>query len=58
MNPEIYADRCRQCDLGFLRESYEREDGTLGRRCKAEDPQEYVKKGGKIEDSVGRKMSL
>ena len=52
---EVYEDRCRQCDLGFLRESYEREDGSLGWRCKAEDPAEYVKKGGKLEDTIGRK---
>jgi len=53
--PAIYADRCRQCDLGYLREAYERPDGTLGWRCPAEDPQSYVKKGGKIEDTLGRK---
>lgn len=53
--PELYADRCRQCDLGYLREAYERADGTLGWRCPAEDPETYVAKGGKLEDTVGRK---
>ena len=53
--PTIYADRCRQCDLGYLREAYERPDGALGWRCPAEDPESYVKKGGKIEDTLGRK---
>lgn len=53
--PDVYADRCRQCDLGYLREAYERPDGTLGWRCRAEDPESYVKKGGRLEDTVGRK---
>lgn len=53
--PDLYADRCRQCDLGYLREAYERPDGTLGWRCPAEAPADYVKKGGKLEDTVGRK---
>jgi nitronate monooxygenase len=52
---EVYADRCRQCDLGYLREAYERPDGTLGWRCPAEDPESYVKKGGNLEDTIGRK---
>jgi nitronate monooxygenase len=51
----VYADRCRQCDLGYLREAYERPDGSLGWRCPAEDPESYVKKGGKIEETLGRK---
>jgi len=53
--PEIYADRCRQCDLGYLREAYEKSDGTVGWRCMAEDPDVYVRKGGNREDTVGRK---
>lgn len=52
---DVYKDRCRQCDLGYLREAYERSNGRVGWRCKAEDPQEYVKKGGRLEDTVGRK---
>lgn len=52
---EVYNDRCRTCDLGYLREAYEKPDGSLGWRCRSEDPAAYVKKGGKIEDTVGRK---
>ncbi len=52
---EVYGERCRQCDLGYLREPYERENGSLGWRCRSEDPESYVKKGGKMEDTVGRK---
>ena len=53
--PEVYQQRPRVCDLGYLREGYERPDGTVGWRCCGEDPDEYVKKGGKLEDTVGRK---
>jgi len=52
---DVYAKRHRQCDLGYLREAYERPDGTLGWRCPAEDPELYVRKGGALEDTVGRK---
>ena len=54
-DPDVYARRRRQCDLGYLREAYERPDGTLGWRCPAEDPETYVSKGGNLEDTVGRK---
>ena len=52
---EVYNERCRTCDLGYLREAYEKPDGSLGWRCRSEDPEVYVKKGGDIEDTVGRK---
>ncbi len=53
--PEIYAARKRICDLGYLRHAYKKDDGTIGQRCPAEPVDDYVKKGGKIEDTVGRK---
>jgi nitronate monooxygenase len=54
-DPDIYAARRRQCDLGYLREAFEREDGTLGWRCPSEEPILYIGKGGTPEDTVGRK---
>jgi nitronate monooxygenase len=51
----MYGDRQRICDLAHLRQAYPREDGELGYRCPAEPVDEYVKKGGKPEDTVGRK---
>lgn len=54
-NPEIYAARNRICDLGYLRHAYKKEDGTVGMRCPAEPVEDYLKKGGKLEDTVGRK---
>jgi nitronate monooxygenase len=50
-----YADRTRICDLGYLRHLYRKPDGTLGYRCPAEPVDDYVKKGGTIEDAQGRK---
>jgi len=52
---DMYGQRARQCDLGYLREPYERPDGTVGWRCAAEHPATYVAKGGNEQDTVGRK---
>ena len=52
---ERYAERGHRCDLGLLREPYEKPDGELGWRCAAEHPEAYVRRGGKLEDTVGRK---
>ncbi len=51
----IYQERKRVCDLGYLREPYAGDDGRIGYRCAAEPVDNYVAKGGKIEDTVGRK---
>ncbi len=50
----IYEERTRKCDLGYLREAYLKEDGKLGYRCAAEPEDQYVSKGGSIEDTAGR----
>ena len=52
---QLYEQRERVCDLGYLREAYRREDGRLDYRCAAEPVDTYLKKGGLIEDTVGRK---
>ena len=46
--------RKRLCDLGFLRHAYRKEDGSTGYRCPAEPEDDYVRKGGKIEETTGR----
>jgi nitronate monooxygenase len=51
----IYAARPRICDLGFLRESFRTADGQVDYRCPGEPATLYVSKGGKLEDTVGRK---
>jgi nitronate monooxygenase len=54
-DPAVTAARTRICDLGYLRQPYALPDGSIGYRCAAEPVQSYVAKGGKIEDTVGRK---
>jgi nitronate monooxygenase len=52
---DVYAKRGRVCDLGYLRTAYRRPDGGIGYRCAAELPANYVRKGGRQEETVGRK---
>jgi NAD(P)H-dependent flavin oxidoreductase YrpB (nitropropane dioxygenase family) len=52
---ENYEARPRLCDLSYLRVPFEREPGDLGYRCPAEPVNMYIRKGGDIADTVGRK---
>lgn len=52
---EVYDERSRICDLGYLRTPYKRDDGTIGYRCGAEPIEAFIRKGGKREDTRGRK---
>jgi nitronate monooxygenase len=47
--------RKRNCDLGYLRIAFTREDGRLDYRCAAEPVEDYVRKGGNEADTVGRR---
>jgi nitronate monooxygenase len=53
-DPKIADARPRLCDLGILRRAYKKEDGTVGWRCPGEPAEMYLRKGGKIEDTVGK----
>jgi nitronate monooxygenase len=52
---DVYLQRTRVCDLGYLREAYFTPEGGIGYRCSAEPVANYAAKGGKVEDTVGRK---
>jgi nitronate monooxygenase len=52
---EIYSARPRICDLGYLREAYRTPAGAIDYRCSAEPVTTYVSKGGKLENTVGKK---
>lgn len=52
---QVYKARPRKCDLGYLRSAYKQENGEAGLRCAAEPIDAYLKKNGKLEDTVGRK---
>jgi nitronate monooxygenase len=54
-DPAVAGARTRVCDLGFMREAYVTPEGKLGYRCSAEPVASYVAKGGRVEDTVGRK---
>jgi nitronate monooxygenase len=51
----VATARTRVCDLGYLREPYAVDADKIGYRCSAEPVANYLAKGGKIEDTVGRK---
>ena len=50
-----YEQRERVCDLGYLRIAYRTEKGRIDYRCPSEPVDTFVKKGGSVEDTVGRK---
>lgn len=50
-----YEKRSRICDLGYLRHAYKKDNGKVGWRCPSEPVEDYLKKGGQLSDTVGRK---
>jgi NAD(P)H-dependent flavin oxidoreductase YrpB (nitropropane dioxygenase family) len=50
-----YRARRRRCDLGYLRTAHRREDGRIGYRCPAEPQDDFVGKGGALEEADGRR---
>ena len=53
-DPAVYEERGRVCDLGVLREMYEKPDGGVGFRCSAEPEDAHVAKGGDATQTAGR----
>jgi NAD(P)H-dependent flavin oxidoreductase YrpB (nitropropane dioxygenase family) len=52
---DVYTARDRRCDLGYLRTPYRRAHGGIGYRCAAEPVETFVRKGGTIEETEGRR---
>ncbi len=52
---ETYRHRERVCDLGYLRTAYVMKSGRIGFRCPAEPVKTFVKKGGSVDETEGRK---
>jgi len=50
-----YEERPRVCNLGYLRTPYTTPQGKVGYRCASEPVDDWVKKGGTVEATVGRK---
>jgi len=53
-DPAVLEARPRICDLGYLREAYQAEDGSVGFRCPAEPNSLYTSKGGDTASTEGR----
>lgn len=51
---QVSPRRDRLCDLGYLRHAYRKADGTVGYRCPAEPAEDFVRKGGIMEETEGR----
>ena len=49
---ELVQQRPRLCDVGMLRNPYKRADGKVGYCCSAEPVDQYLAKGGKMEETV------
>jgi len=52
--PICGEDRIRICDLGYLRHLYLKPDGNVGYRCPSEPIDDYLRKGGTVEETAGR----
>lgn len=53
-DPCVYAARPRACDLRRLATLYAKDDGSLGFRCPAEEIDQFVRKGGNVQDTCER----
>jgi nitronate monooxygenase len=51
----VYERRPRICDLGYLRQVYRETDGTVGYRCPGEPVYHFLRKGGALSETHGRK---
>jgi nitronate monooxygenase len=54
-DPVVYNERPRICQMGLLRQAYKKDDGEIGYRCPGEPVKNFLRKGGKLEDAIGRK---
>ena len=54
-NPATGVRRERVCDLGYLRVAFKRADGRIDFRCPGEPEASFLAKGGRIEDTIGRR---
>ena len=54
-DPGAAVSRERICDLGGLRVAYRTADGRIGYRCSGEPVDAYLRKGGRLEDTEGRR---
>ncbi|MBZ0202798.1 MAG: nitronate monooxygenase [Ignavibacteria bacterium] len=51
---DVYESRRRICDLGYLRTIFKDKNGYINYRCPGEPVEDYLRKCGKLEDTIGR----
>lgn len=54
-DPAVYDERPRVCDLGYLRQLFRKTDGSVGYRCSSEPVDLFVRKGGDVTQTPGRR---
>jgi NAD(P)H-dependent flavin oxidoreductase YrpB (nitropropane dioxygenase family) len=54
----VFEMRKKICNLGYLRQAYKKEDGTLDYRCSAENKEAFIKKGGDPQEAEQGKCCL
>ena len=54
----LFEARKKVCNLGYLRNLYKKDDGSVGYRCPAESKQEFEKKGGQSSEATENKRCL
>jgi nitronate monooxygenase len=50
----VHESRLRVCDLCVLVSLYKKIDGSIGYRCPSEPVENFIRKGGKVEDTENR----
>jgi nitronate monooxygenase len=54
-DPDVMEQREKICDLAYLRQNYREADGSVGHRCAAEPLEDFLRKGGDLKETHGRK---
>jgi len=54
----LFESRKRVCNVGYLRQLYKKEDGSIGYRCPAENPKSFAHKQGIVDEGTSGKRCL
>ncbi len=54
----LFESRKRVCNVGYLRQLYKKDDGSIGYRCPAENPKSFAHKQGIVDEGTSGKRCL
>ncbi len=54
----LFESRKRVCNVGYLRQLYKKDDGSIGYRCPAENPEIFANKQGVVDEGTSGKRCL